>query len=173
MNNVYGNLVVALLSRLDGDLLISPDSYEEIEQRVAIAVCAVPGMTPRYWQQLNEIERIPWLRKLLAQNGGNSGNEAPASSVEPNKHLLDVALEKMTITLDGVEFDVKSVQALRWVNVLADHPGEWISGKDLADHDDGLVDVRTDKLKTQLPDAIQNLIDSRTGAGSRLSLRRS
>ncbi|NLE38409.1 MAG: hypothetical protein GX621_10330 [Pirellulaceae bacterium] len=83
-------------------------------------------------------------------------------------HRPTVNLEQRTVTLAGTTHDVKSEKALRWVNVLSEHVGEWISGPMLADYDDELMDARTDKLRAYLPASLLALIDSETGKGSRL-----
>jgi hypothetical protein len=96
---------------------------------------------------------------------------AARESTEPKRHRkprLTVKLREKTITLDGKAYDVRSLQALRWVKVLADRPGEWVSSKSLQEFDEVLKEVRPDKLRTYLPHEISSLIESRTGAGSRL-----
>lgn len=89
------------------------------------------------------------------------GGQAP-------KRRIVVDLAKKTITFDDATYDVDSDQALRWVQVLASHLGEWISGPDLEKYDPNLIGVRTDKLQLYLPKAILNLIESQPGKGSRL-----
>src|SRR5437016_2853069 len=62
---------------------------------------------------------------------------------QPKAPRLTVDLARRTITLDGATYDVESVNALHWVEVLAEHPGEWISGKELERHDKELANTRT------------------------------
>lgn len=81
---------------------------------------------------------------------------------------LTVDLARSTVTLDGTSHDVRSESALRWLAVLAAHPGLWISGRHLEDHDEELAGVRTDRLRRYLPEQILALIESDTGRGSRL-----
>jgi hypothetical protein len=57
---------------------------------------------------------------------------------------------------------------LRWVKVLAEHPGEWISGPELRHYDQELDGCRPHRLRKSLPPAILDLIDSETGKGSRV-----
>jgi hypothetical protein len=83
---------------------------------------------------------------------------------------LAVDLGRLIVTFDGKQYDVESVQALRWLNVLAASPGLWISTRDLAERDTELIGARTDRLRNQLPSTIRLLIDSRTGRGSRIRL---
>jgi hypothetical protein len=123
-------------------------------------VCA----TPRWFADM-EI-----LRRLAEQVEYSEAITQPANPPLSLPPRLTVDLVKKTITLDGVGYDVSSTQALRWIKVLADHPGEWISRPQLKDYDPDLDGCRTDHLKEYLPDAILNLIDSKTGAGSRIRL---
>jgi hypothetical protein len=96
-----------------------------------------------------------------ATNGrGDTGDDPPC---------LLVDLASNTATLNGTPYDVRSSQTLRWVKVLADHPGEWIAGPDLQTYDAELDGVRTDKLRPYLPSEIATLIDSSTGKGSRFN----
>jgi hypothetical protein len=94
----------------------------------------------------------------------------PADAPPPPPRLT-VDLACLTITLDGHTYDVDSIQALRWVKVLADHPGEWISGPELKKHDTQLDGCRPDRhCKPHLPDNVLSLIDSDRRKGSRLRL---
>ncbi len=86
----------------------------------------------------------------------------------PPRLTVDVACK--TITLDGETYDVTSINALRWVKVLADHPGEWISSTGLEKYDPELQNPRTDRWRPYLPEAVLSLIDSETGKGSRIRL---
>jgi hypothetical protein len=85
------------------------------------------------------------------------------------RHLA-VNVDRRTVALDGQTTDVKSVQAVRWLKVLSDHPDEWISGNELKRLDPELDGVRTDRLKQYLPAPVLALIDSEPGKGSRLRL---
>lgn len=77
----------------------------------------------------------------------------------------------MTFTLDGVPVDVSSKQALRWLKVLVEHPGEWISAPEMKNYDDELDGVRPDRhCKSYLPDVVLSLIDTDRRKGSRLRL---
>jgi hypothetical protein len=83
---------------------------------------------------------------------------------------LTVNLGRRTVTLDGQTFDVDSDQAVRWLKVLSDHPGDWLSPVEVAEYDPELDGTRLDRLKKFLPPSVLNLIDSKTGRGSRLRL---
>jgi hypothetical protein len=91
-------------------------------------------------------------------------------SKEPPPPRLSVNLARKTLTLDGVTYDVSSENALRWVKVLAEHPGEWISGPELEKYDPQLANPRPDRWKPFLPNEFLSLIDSETGKGSRIRL---
>ena len=59
----------------------------------------------------------------------------------PPPPRLTMDLPRKTLTLDGVTYDVASDNALRWVQVLAEHPGEWISGRSTVPR--GITNSRT------------------------------
>ena len=48
---------------------------------------------------------------------------------------LVISIEKQSATLNGVEYDLRSPQVARWLKVLNDHEGEWISGPQLINYD--------------------------------------
>jgi hypothetical protein len=120
------------------------------------------------------------LRELESRDGDApkpSTNERPKGrrrrrKASSRKHAprIIVELQKKTVTLDGKTHDVTSERALRWLKILADRPGEWVSSKGLERYDSELLQVRTDHLRKYLPAEICSLIDSQTGAGSRLRL---
>ena len=84
---------------------------------------------------------------------------------------VKVDLDAMTVELDGQRYDVRSEQALRWLKVLVEHPGEWLGPVELEECDKlNLLGVRTHRLKKHLPSKIQDLIESQTGRGSRINL---
>jgi len=91
---------------------------------------------------------------------------------EPPPPLVKVDLARMTVAVRGGKpKDVSSKQALRWLRVLAEHPGEWISAPEMAEYDEELVGIRPDRqCKRFLPKAILRLIESDRRKGSRLRL---
>ncbi len=114
----------------------------------------------------NEIERCclqwrPYQQILIEQAEGKT---------PPAAEVISVDLARQTVTFNGKPFDVASVQSLRWVKVLAEHPGTWITGPELVRYDPELDGVRTDKLRKNLPANICDIIESETSRGSRLSL---
>jgi hypothetical protein len=97
----------------------------------------------------------------------------PPPSPPPPSSRLAVDLDRMTATLDGTTYDVESECALRWLKVLKEHPGKWISGGergDLKKYDKNLYAARTNRWRQDLPEPIRLLIDSKPGTGSRLNL---
>jgi hypothetical protein len=118
----------------------------------------VPGLS-----SFGRIFLLEYRRKSGAEGVAPSASQTPTPQTPPR---LIVNLANKTITLDGQIYDVRSENALRWVKVLADHAGEWISSTKLREYDEELDGVRTDKLT--LPDAIAKLIESQRGAGSRV-----
>jgi hypothetical protein len=83
---------------------------------------------------------------------------------------LTVDLVRQSITLDAKTYQVTSDNALRWVRVLADHPGEWFSSEQLKPIDTELMNPRPDKWRKHLPEEVLKLIESMTGKGSRIKL---
>jgi hypothetical protein len=81
---------------------------------------------------------------------------------------ISVDLDRQTISLDGKSYDVASIQALRWVRVLARSPGVWLSGRETVQQDPELAGSRTERLRTKLPREVQELIESQPSRGSRL-----
>lgn len=81
---------------------------------------------------------------------------------------IQVSVERRAVTCGDESFDIPSEQAVRWLKVLADRPGVWVSGADLQKYDPELVNVRTDQLKRQIPIQVRRFIDSKQGTGSRL-----
>jgi hypothetical protein len=116
----------------------------------------------QYWITTKEV----WLRRLAERR---SAAGAAPDQAKPAPPRLTVDLARKQITLDERTYDVRSDLALRWVKVLADRPGEWIAKKELPRYDRELLDTtRTDHLRNYLPQCVNELIESRTGAGSRL-----
>lgn len=110
-----------------------------------------------------------WDRERAA-GGINGNNRIPTDEQLPP--ILAVNLETFTITFDGQKHEVNSELSLRWVKVLADRPGEWVSASELKRHDQELDGFRPDRAKNRklLPAAILTLIESHKSKGSRLKL---
>lgn len=127
---------------------------------------------PSGWMHVtrcNAWELIPNLQAEY-QHSCQPRTFSPPPPPPPPPPRLTVDLERMSVTLDGVTHDVKSEQALRWVRVLANNPGQWYSSSQLEAEDAELIKPRTDRLMTKLPDPISKLIDPLPGKGSRICL---
>jgi hypothetical protein len=82
----------------------------------------------------------PVLMKKLRPDERNRGQVESTAKTRRQPSINAVACRHPSNDRDcrrGTEHDVRSEQALRWVKVLAEHPGEWISGPELEEHDSG------------------------------------
>lgn len=73
---------------------------------------------------------------------------------------LRIDLGKLCISWRGTVYDCRSENALRLLQVLVDHAGEWISAKNLGRYDPFLAGCRPHKLKRYLPPEIRQFIES-------------
>jgi hypothetical protein len=113
----------------------------------------------------NEKAHIRLADKIAGQGPATvKGAERSTKHVKPR---LTVNLARMTVTLDRRPWEVVSEQALRWIKVLADHPGEWISSPELPGYDIDLQYPRPDRLKHFLPVRVRILISTNRRKGSR------
>jgi hypothetical protein len=122
---------------------------------------------PRWFHDMATLRKLaeakePWADKIETSPTAR-GSESPPR--------LTIDLAKREVILEGERIDVNSEQALRWIKVLAEHSGEFISSCQLQEYDPNLINIRTDKLKAFLPPKILALIDSQTGAGSRIRFK--
>ncbi len=167
----YEELATRLLGVPCFVLMWPPETAGELPSEQEARLCAVvcdrtAGMDAKTWTGLLIAERIGWMLQAV--------NDPPAteatSETEPvDARRIQVDLAQMTICLDGETFsDVQSPHALRWIKVLAEQPGVWISSKELLNYDSELDGCRTDKLRRHLPPQILKLISSKNGKGSRL-----
>src|SRR6266478_2449602 len=97
-------------------------------------------------------------------------SEQPPPPKEPSPPRLAVDLARMGAILDGAFMDCNSEQALRLLQVYADHPGVWISSTELKGFDAELDGAKPHVLKKLLPPTIRSLIESDRRKGSRLTL---
>jgi len=135
---------------------------------------ALAGFLPAdpfaYWGGVAcELERFP-LDQVVGLAGRLQAECAQAANLVEEAPRVVVDVERRTVTIEGVAHNVESDRAVRWIKVLADRPGVWVSSRELRAHDDELDDVRTDHLRKFLPKEIDHLVESQTGAGSRLVL---
>jgi hypothetical protein len=138
---------------------LAPREQQILKEALREAIKRVRQRRPAIFRERQKDQAI---RKMTARFTERPG------LFPSDPHRVNVDLARMTITLDGKEYDVSSENALRWVNVLADHPLEWISSSELERHDPQLGNPRTDRYKKHLPKRILSLIDSETGKGSRI-----
>jgi hypothetical protein len=96
-------------------------------------------------------------------------SEQPPPPKEPPPPRLTIDLARMGAILDGVFMDCNSEQALRLLQVYADHPGVWISSTELKGFDAELDGAKPHVLKKLLPPKIRSLIKSNPRKGSRLT----
>ena len=96
-------------------------------------------------------------------------SEQPLPPKEPPPPRLTIDLARMGAILDGVFMDCNSEQALRLLQVYADHPGVWISSTELKGFDAELDGAKPHVLKKLLPPKIRSLIKSNPRKGSRLT----
>jgi hypothetical protein len=82
---------------------------------------------------------------------------------------LSVSIEKLTAILDGKEYDLDE-QPARWLKVLLDNGGQWISAPQLKHYDDELDGARTVRLRKSLPRQLSRLIITDRRKGARLKL---
>jgi hypothetical protein len=97
------------------------------------------------------------------------GREALRSLENPPPRM-SFDLAKGTITLDGIPYEISSPQAIRWVKVLAEHPGDWITGPELHHYDEDLAEPRTSRWRQALPEPISRWIETKGNKGSRWTL---
>ena len=100
-----------------------------------------------------------------------TGSEEQSSKgAEPRQARLTVNLKSRMLTLDGIDYNVASILALRWISALEGRAPEWVSSAELVDIDSELMNRRTDKLKRFLPPEVLELIESKPAIGSRIQL---
>ena len=136
-----------------------------------------PKPPSRTWKMSLEGEGVLALRRETEAEaeaeGTQQGDESGAQHLllkESPRLRLTVDLARMGATLDGVFMDCDSAQALRLLEVYANHPGVWISSAELKDYDAELDGAKPHVLKNFLPATIRSLIQSNRRKGSRLCL---
>jgi hypothetical protein len=84
---------------------------------------------------------------------------------------LVVSVKSLTVTVaqTGKVYQLKCERVARWLKVLADRPGLWVSTKDAANYDSELTG-RIDQLAKRMPKDLQKMIDAMPGRGKRLRL---
>jgi hypothetical protein len=80
---------------------------------------------------------------------------------------IDLSTSTAIIANGGASIQLDE-RAARWLKVLCDHPGKFISTTDLESHDTELIGARTDRLFAKLPRQLKKFIDPQPGKGSRI-----
>lgn len=95
-------------------------------------------------------------------------------SVQPPKLsiplIVDVKQLTATVTATGKIFSLKKEADARWLKVLIDCPGNWVSGSALENLDPELMGVRTDRMHKRLPAPVKKLVEQKRGDGARIKL---
>ena len=127
--------------------------------------------------QVNQrkLQAPPTPARLTARADKRPRRNKRKTKVKPRILEVTVAIERLNVTIhyDGGTqdtIDVRNEQAARWLKVLAERPGKWISGPELVSYDAELDGQRTDRLKNNLPEKLLSLIETSTRTGSRLNL---
>jgi hypothetical protein len=140
------------------------DHADDILRRAGLDAVAVKlGRRPQGADPRRNINAVVIALRRVRRDLGDSR--------APRPRRLTVNLPARTLTLDGADHTVFSEAALRWVEILVDNAGEWVSSADLEKADRNLLNRRTDQYKHFLPKQVLRLIDSRRGLGSRIRLR--
>ena len=86
------------------------------------------------------------------------------------RHRMWVDIDTQIVAIDGVEHQVTSLLAVRWLNALWQRANEWVSSAELSEIDPKLNGALPHRLKRFFPKPILTLIESKRGTGSRLLL---
>jgi len=86
------------------------------------------------------------------------------------RYRMWVDIDTQIVAIDGVEHQVASLLAVRWLNVLWQRANEWVSSAELSEIDPKLIGALPHRLKKFFPKPILTLIESKPGTGSRLLL---
>jgi hypothetical protein len=179
----YPKCVYELLGllRSRGGRILETEIPERL--RIAIPICrggnpliaAVPvagamfaPRPPTTWKLTREGDAV--LALHLVSEADRASTEAASERPKQSPSVrITVDLARMQVTLDGVSMECNSVQALRLVQVYAEHPDVWISASELKNYDTELIGAKPHVLKKLLPLAIRSLIESDRRKGSRLT----
>jgi hypothetical protein len=89
------------------------------------------------WQERIRRERAKLLMLTTPLTHESAKIKNTADAEQRLRVVVDINC--MTIMLDEISYNVSSKQALRWVKVLVEHPGEWISASELHNYDNELM----------------------------------
>jgi hypothetical protein len=96
------------------------------------------------------------------------GNPPDRKRLGRNRMCVDI--DTQIVAIDGVEHQVTSLLAVRWLNALWQRANEWVSSAELSEIDPRLNGALPHRLKKFFPKPILTLIESKRGTGSRLLL---
>ena len=82
-----------------------------------------------------EVGLHAWVAEQLK---GVLSSEKREAETPPPRPTITVDISQQTVSLGGARHEVASQQTLRWLKVLADHRGEWISARELVRYDSEL-----------------------------------
>ena len=120
---------------------------------------------------------LVWLevcRKRVPGNQRLTGDDALETAQPPSLRCSPVTVDIGSLTATFIKsnktIEIRSRQSAKYLKVLADNPGKWITGSELDQYDPDLDGARTDRLRKGLPPKLQSLIETSTRKGSRLKL---
>jgi hypothetical protein len=130
---------------------------------------------PRWWeQQLHSLRAAAEALKASGQDGATAGRH-----VKQPRRRCRLRIKGKTVFLDGkaINLDLpnqRRAAALCFLGHVLTAAPNWISGKQINEAERikphaGLSGYRWHEIRRSLPAALSNLIESRTGAGYRLS----
>ena len=105
--------------------------------------------------------------QVVADPGSKS---APSGeSNEPAQRLV-VDLDQLSAALDGKTYRLKNRYAAIYVKALGEVPGGWLATPDIIERYPEYENARVGRIYDGLPRQIRELIEKRSGGGSRLTL---
>jgi hypothetical protein len=116
------------------------------------------------------LDQLVAAAEKLHDLAGPLQGESPTATSESSNHKLIVDLLRLVAidSVSGETIELPSAQSARWLKVLADNEGVWISSSALKEHDAELDGVRTDRLLKLLPEGLAAKIQTSKQHGSRL-----
>jgi hypothetical protein len=135
-----------------------------------------PNLDRDFLRIVDEIVSCPqspeWFRRTISII---TGSQAAAwrcqfaswnAGVLPDRLRVDV--ERMTAYLNGEPLQLKSRLHALFVNELLQRAGAWISAREIYASCPELDGTRLDRLRRELPQELNSLIESKPGTGYRL-----
>lgn len=99
----------------------------------------------------------------------SSEGDRLAEAAQP-RLIVDLAALTATERATGITHTLKSEQVARWLKVLAENEGKWITSTQLAGFDPELDGTRTDRLLKSLPEKLRRKIATSSHTGSKITL---